>query len=1346
MAAGPYDLTVSINAVPNTRSVNTAVQQMQNQLATGRVAADSFGDSLVLKGRNFLAYSAAAAAVAKFTAVIGRATRDAIKFDFELAKIAQTTNLSRVEINKHADDIRKMSVTYGFSAVKIAETVRVLAQAGFSLREAKQGADSLAGTTLLSTFNSIADTTDGLIAITKQFNGTMADSAKILGILNVVSKKYAVESSDLIEGVRKAGGVFAATGGNLEQLVALFTTVRDTTRESAETIGTGLRTIFSKIQRPKSIEFFKQYGVSLTDLKGDFIGNFEAIQRIQKGLENAKIKPGSIAFAQIVEQLGGLRQASKVIPLLTQQKKLADAYADASAGTNQTATDIAKAQETISVRISVVQQEFSKLISEITETTSFKLFLDVVLGIADGFIKIAQTVKQILPLLGVFAAFSAGRALVGATAGGGKGPLAGIARLFLAKGGVVPQYFAGGGEPRGTDTVPAMLTPGEFVLNKDAAKTIGYSRLQGINKKPQYLADGGIVGAASDSSGSSEGVTVSMVAFASLSIQAIVLGKSLIALSGAANKGIESMKSSAAQRVKATAKREKISNALLDIIDAEEGKRIEFVASIDNAEKLIRAKLVLLEAKIVEIDNSSDAKTPAGLNAKQRLRGGIQQREEHLSNIPRMRHDALTQDSPREKKAKNALNVFQSRGISKAPLITAERALGGFAAAVVVANAVLNSLSAQQEKLTQSAIENGSAIEAEAASRAESETKFTLAAVGSLAATGASVGAAIGTFVLPAVGTALGGAVGGVVGVVAGLALQAEVLGSTVRDGAKGFADFGLGLLGFQTFGEAADAAAKEAKELAQANRELRVSNDLSESIEAQINTRLLKSFIRLEIAANKAAKISELGDLVASLSGGNFRSSSLSSGVERGDTGAIISAGKISGASAAGAEVAKFSSASTEFKKAKEEFAATGDLKKFQAAVQSAADSADIVAGDLMTGLSTEALEKVGADLEAAGSKARDVLSKTAKDLEDGFNKYLDSISRASDAQIEYNQSLIDFGDGQRGRRKDLEGFKASGSSLADIKTRRSTIDRPISPVIRQDTLKLSSNLTAKGLELGRAQKRGQNVSSLSKLGGDFAALQIATKAQVSLIKQDIQVREQLITSLKEELSLEQGRAKSLEDITFLASGAAGSEAADAAKQTLKAAAALERAAASGGGVKALGRASNNGENAQELLGLLGPQQAENIRRQAANQGAQVIQSKIGGNIGAEARTVADTGFTEQGKVLVKGVAKQGREQTKGEAVILQVQQDNLILLQESARLLQQSVGSMAGHFTNFGEELKTIVSSLKDSSISMTMTPLKVSVSLSDPKSLQDLREGIDKTISEKIKEAFAAKEQGR
>ena len=52
---------------------------------------------------------------------------------------------------------------------------------------------------------------------------------------------------------------------------------------------------------------------------------------------------------------------------------------------------------------------------------------------------------------------------------------------FMSSGGMVPKYFASGGMSRGTDTIPAMLTPGEFVMSRYAVDTHGTDKMKAIN-------------------------------------------------------------------------------------------------------------------------------------------------------------------------------------------------------------------------------------------------------------------------------------------------------------------------------------------------------------------------------------------------------------------------------------------------------------------------------------------------------------------------------------------------------------------------------------------------------------------------------------------------------------------------------------------------------------------------------------------------------------------------------------------------------------------------------------------------------------------------------------------------
>ena len=54
-------------------------------------------------------------------------------------------------------------------------------------------------------------------------------------------------------------------------------------------------------------------------------------------------------------------------------------------------------------------------------------------------------------------------------------------RYYAAGGMVKPKYFANGGFAMGADTIPAMLTPGEFVVKKRAVENFGVDNLSAIN-------------------------------------------------------------------------------------------------------------------------------------------------------------------------------------------------------------------------------------------------------------------------------------------------------------------------------------------------------------------------------------------------------------------------------------------------------------------------------------------------------------------------------------------------------------------------------------------------------------------------------------------------------------------------------------------------------------------------------------------------------------------------------------------------------------------------------------------------------------------------------------------------
>ena len=452
-------------AAKQVNNLNKATKQATTQATK---MGKAFGASI----RRFGAFTIATRAISLFTNGLANATKEAIDFEREMIKISQVTGKTMAQLKGLENTITGLATSLGVSSKSILSVGRILSQAGIQAKDLNVALTTLAKTSLAPTFDDITQTAEGAVAILAQFGEGVGALERQLGAINRVAGQFAVEAGDLISVVRRTGGVFKAAGGDLEELIALFTSVRATTRESAESIATGLRTIFTRIQRPKTIEFLKQFGVQLTDLNGKFVGPYEAIRQLSGALSG--LEQGDIRFVRIAEELGGFRQIGKVIPLLQQFETAERARQAAIEGGNSLNEDAQKAQAALAVQIAKVKEEFLALIRSFTQTSSFNLFVKSSLELASALIKIADALKPLIPLLTAFAAVKFARGAAGFARGIGAG-LRGGSPTGFARGGMVP----GTGN---RDTVPAMLTPGEFVIRKSSVSKLGTGTLAAMNE------------------------------------------------------------------------------------------------------------------------------------------------------------------------------------------------------------------------------------------------------------------------------------------------------------------------------------------------------------------------------------------------------------------------------------------------------------------------------------------------------------------------------------------------------------------------------------------------------------------------------------------------------------------------------------------------------------------------------------------------------------------------------------------------------------------------------------------------------------------------------------------------
>jgi TP901 family phage tail tape measure protein len=473
--------------VKNSAQAARQIAGVNKQLKESNDLASNLGKNLGVSIRRFTAFAIATRGVSLFTNSLSNATKEAIDFERELIKISQVTRRDIEDLQELENTITRLATSLGASSQSLLSATRILAQAGIEASRLEVALTALAKTTLAPTFEDIGKTAEGAIAILSQFGKGVGALEQQLGAINAVAGQFAVESGDLISAVRRTGGVFVSAGGQLEELLGLFTSVRATTRESAESIATGLRTILTRIQRPTTIKYLEQFGVKLTDLNGKFVGPFEAIKRLSQALRG--LEQGDIKFVEIAEELGGFRQIGKVIPLLQQFEVAERARQAAIEGGTSLDEDARKAQASLAVQIEKTREKFLALIRSFSETGTFQTASRTVLRLADSFVELADSIKPILPLIGAVGAFKALKGI----SGFGRALKGGFTGQTRNQGGKILGFNTGGFVPGvgNSDTVPAMLTPGEFVIRKSSVKKLGAGTLAAMNNNK--FAQGGSV-------------------------------------------------------------------------------------------------------------------------------------------------------------------------------------------------------------------------------------------------------------------------------------------------------------------------------------------------------------------------------------------------------------------------------------------------------------------------------------------------------------------------------------------------------------------------------------------------------------------------------------------------------------------------------------------------------------------------------------------------------------------------------------------------------------------------------------------------------------------------------------
>jgi TP901 family phage tail tape measure protein len=332
----------------------------------GRItgASNEFQKSLDASNARVIAFGASAGSIFAVEKAFVNLIKSTIDVQKSLTDINIILNTTSKGLEKFGGDLFTVAKDTGQSFQSVAEAATELARQGLGVEETlKRTRDALILTRLsgLDTVSSV----EALTATLNSFNKTALDSTTIINKLANVDAAFAVSSADLASAVQRVGSSAQDAGVGFDELLAIVTSVQQTTSRGGAVIGNSLKTIFTRIARPEVLDQLQNLGLEVRNLDG---GTRPAID-ILKELSSTFDTLSDSQKSQFAETVGGVFQINILKAALGDLGKEYSVYNNAL-NTSRGATDQAikrneALNETLSAIASRTLTNFTQLGSKI---------------------------------------------------------------------------------------------------------------------------------------------------------------------------------------------------------------------------------------------------------------------------------------------------------------------------------------------------------------------------------------------------------------------------------------------------------------------------------------------------------------------------------------------------------------------------------------------------------------------------------------------------------------------------------------------------------------------------------------------------------------------------------------------------------------------------------------------------------------------------------------------------------------------------------------------------------------------------------------------------------------------
>lgn len=336
-----------------------------------------------------------------------------VEVDTAMTELRKVTDETEATYSKFLDNATVRAKKLGATLADIVTASADFARLGYSIEDAEKLADvAIVYKNVGDGIEDINEASESIIATMQAFGISADDAMSIVDKFNEVGNKYAISSEGVGEALLRSAAAMKAANNTLDETIALAAAA-NTIVQDPQKVGTTLKTVSMYLRAAKtdaeeageatdgmasSVSELREELLSLTGGKVDIQideDNFKSTYQILKELSQVWGELSDISQANILEMVGGKRNANVVAALLENFTVAEEALATSADSAGSALAENEKYLDSIEGKVSKFKATFQELSTTLIGSEFVKQIVDFGTALLNVLNAVAKVIESI---------------------------------------------------------------------------------------------------------------------------------------------------------------------------------------------------------------------------------------------------------------------------------------------------------------------------------------------------------------------------------------------------------------------------------------------------------------------------------------------------------------------------------------------------------------------------------------------------------------------------------------------------------------------------------------------------------------------------------------------------------------------------------------------------------------------------------------------------------------------------------------------------------------------------------------------------------------------------------------